>query len=79
MNSPMSAQKFLKSEEASLARKELRKMMADTRFNTQSTYSPSSSERLLFVDRHMKYLSVHVNLNPNHYIANLKLMTRISR
>lgn len=78
MSTSLSAQNFLKSEAAAVIRKDLKRMMASPDFNTRSTYSPTSVEDLLFVDKHMKYLSQHPNLNPNHYISNLKLMTRVT-
>jgi len=77
MGSPLSVQKFMASEAAELIRENLTKMMDDPEFNTVSTYSPTSVERMLFVDKHMKYLSQHPNLNPDHYLSNLRLMTRI--
>lgn len=77
MSNPLSVQKFLASDAAVLAREQLMKMMDDPEFNTRSTYSPSSEERMLFVDKHMKYLGQHPNLNPQHYLSNLRLMTRI--
>jgi len=77
VSNPLSVQKFLASDTAKEARKELMKMMDDPGFNTTSTYSPSSVERMLFVDKHMKYLGQHPNLNPQQYLSNLRLMTRI--
>jgi hypothetical protein len=77
MSNPLSVQKFLASDTAKIAREDLMKMMDDPGFNTTSTYSPSSEERMLFVDKHMKYLGQHPNLNPQHYLSNLRLMTRI--
>lgn len=78
MSSSLSAQKFLKSEAADLIREDLKQMVESPNFNTRSTYSPSSEVDLLFVDKHMKYLSQHPNLNPQHYLSNLRLMTRIN-
>ncbi len=76
MSSPLGVQKFLNSKEAEDIREELRKMMEDPRFNTDSTYSPDSVGEFFFVDKHMKYLSQHLTLNPQHYLSNLRLMTR---
>jgi hypothetical protein len=72
----LGSQKFLASDAAKLVREELEHMMGDAAFNTTSTYSPSSEDSVLFVDKHMKYLSQHPNLNPQHYLSNLRLMTR---
>lgn len=72
-------QKFLDSEEADLIRQDLIKMMKDRSFNTKATYSPAAidGETMLFVDKHMNYLSKHANLAPDQYLSNLRLMTRV--
>ena len=77
MANSLGSQKFLASDEAQLIRLDLEKMMTDPAFNTTSTYSPTSIDSVLFVDKHMKYLSQHPNLNPQQYLSNLRLMTRI--
>lgn len=76
MRTTISQQKFLDSAEAAAIRKTLEDMMADDRFNTGSTYDAGNVEDMLFVDKHMKYLSEHPKLNPQHYISNVRLMTR---
>lgn len=76
MRTTISQQKFLDSEEAILIRKTLESMMLDEKFNTDSTYAAGSDENMSFVDKHMKYLSEHPKLNPQHYVANIRLMTR---
>jgi len=77
VSSPLGVQKFLNSKEAEEIRAELHRMMEDPSFNTESTYSPSSdADEYFFVDKHMKYLSQHLSLNPQHYLSNLRLMTR---
>lgn len=77
MSYSLKEQKFLTSEIGVSVRKELRRMMVSDDFNTSATYSPSSPKALTFVDKHMKYLSLHTNLDPEQYLSNLKLMTRI--
>jgi hypothetical protein len=72
----LGSQKFLASDAAKLIREDLEKMMSDPGFNTTSTYSPSSIDNVLFADKHLKYLSQHPNVNPQHYLSNLRLMTR---
>jgi hypothetical protein len=79
MSNPLGVQKFLDSDLAESIRAELRSMMDDPQFNTQSTYSPSTEEKLAFDDKHIAYLSKHRTLNPQHYLSNLRLMTRISK
>ena len=77
MSNTLSAQKFLKSAEADEIRTVLRGMMKSREFNTTSTYSPSSEGPLSFEDKHMLYLSQHTSTNPQHYLSNLRLITRI--
>lgn len=77
MSNTLSAQKFLKSTEAEEIRSVLRGMMKSREFNTTSTYSPTSEGPLSFEDKHMQYLSQHTAMNPNHYLSNLRLITKI--
>jgi hypothetical protein len=73
----LSAQRFLDSAEAIEIRVILKKMMTDPAFNTKSMYSPTAGGDVLFVDKHMDYLSQHPTLNVSHYLSNLRLMTRV--
>jgi len=77
MAKSLSAQRFLDSKEALLIRDTLSNMMTDPAFNTRSMYSPAAGGDVLFVDKHMEYLSQHTTLNVEHYLSNLRLMTRI--
>ena len=74
----LGAKKFLSSEEGDLIRQELEDMMKNPQFNTTSTYSPASVGQLEFVDKHMDYLSKHPAVNRQHYLSNLRLMTKIT-
>ena len=69
------------SEEGAVIQKELISMAADATYNTGSSYSTdtsSYSDHLIpFVDKHMRYLNLHPSVDPLHYLANLRLMTRI--
>lgn len=76
MAQPLSAQRFLISSEGVLIRKELEVMVGDANYNTESFYSPTSSERISFVDKHMDYLCKHPLVKPRQYLSNLRLMTR---
>lgn len=71
---------FFSSDEGLQAKKLLRLMAKDNVYNTESTYSANSERypdnRISFVDKHMNYLNSHPNINPDHYIANLRLMTK---
>jgi len=78
MAKSLSAQRFLDSTDAELIRDTLRAMMTDPAFNTRSMYSPAAGGEVLFVDKHMEYLSQHTTLNVEHYLSNLRLMTRIT-
>ena len=71
---------FIGSEEGIAVEQELRRMCADINCNTEPSFSADSetySDNLIpFVDKHMKYLSEHKNVNSAHYLANLRLMNR---
>jgi hypothetical protein len=72
---------FLESEEAVEIKHTLESMVSDRTYNTESSYSANSGlypDNLKpFVEKHMDYLSTHPAIDPDHYIANLRLMTRI--
>lgn len=67
---------FLASQEADAIRKELSRMMKDPSYNTPSTYSAAAKGDILFVDKHMNYLSLHLGINHEQYMSNLKLKTK---
>ncbi len=67
---------FLASQEAEDIRKELSRMMKDPNYNTPSTYSAAAKGDILFVDKHMNYLSLHLSVNHQQYMSNLKLKTK---
>jgi len=72
---------FYTTEEGELVKKQLFAMAADILYKTDSSYSTDSAsydDHLIpFVDKHMRYLVAHPSVNPTHYLANLRLMTRI--
>lgn len=59
----------------------LQQMTTDDTYNTAASYSADTvaypNNLIPFVDKHMNYLSMHQSTNPEHYIANLRLMTRL--
>ncbi len=59
----------------------LRNLYADMSYNTVASYSANSSlypdNVIPFVDKHMAYLTSHPSVDPDLYMANLRLMTRI--
>ena len=73
----------INSEEAADIRKSLADMAKDVTFNTTSTYSANIKDYpdhlIPFVEKHMAYLSKHPKLNPQQYLAKLRLMNRIRR
>jgi hypothetical protein len=72
---------FFASDEGATIRKDLHSMVESTLFNTRSSYIASdmvySDHQIPFVDKHMDYLNTHPKVNPDHYISNLRLITRI--
>jgi hypothetical protein len=59
----------------------LHDMDKDPNLQTKPGYikeSPVSKEVLVsFTDRHLFYLDKHPHLNPEHYLANLRIMIKI--
>lgn len=72
---------FFDSEEGLAARGTLQSMVANPAYCTEASYSSNivlyPDHLIPFVDKHMSYLRDHPTTNPQHYLANLKLMTRI--
>lgn len=69
------------TEEGAEIEKALRTMAADKAFSTKASYSTNSdaypNNSMPFVDKHMSYLSAHPSVDPEHYLANLRLITKI--
>jgi hypothetical protein len=59
----------------------LRAMEQDNDYNTASTYSANvglyPDNKMSFAEKHMAYLKTHVNTNPEMYLSNLRLMTKV--
>lgn len=72
---------FFDSPAGHETRQLLTAMAADVVYNTESSYTANAtlypSNVLSFVDKHMDYLKAHPATDPQHYLANLRLMTRI--
>jgi hypothetical protein len=72
---------FFESEEGAEVKRVLGLMASDSSYNTASRYSANSDlypdNVMTFVDKHMHYLSAHPSTNPQQYISNLRLMTRV--
>lgn len=72
---------FFETEEGVEFIETLRIMAKDKTYNTKSSYSANGElypDNLIpFVNKHMEYLKNHPATNPQHYLANLRLMTRV--
>lgn len=72
---------FFETQEGIEVEKALRAMVEDSAFSTESSYSANAviypNNLISFVDKHMNYLKQHQNVNPTHYLSNLRLMTKI--
>ena len=72
---------FLLTDEGIAAREALERLANDLAFNTPSSYSANSTlypdNTQPFVEKHMAYLVAHPTLDPEHYVSNLRLKTRI--
>jgi len=77
MSNTITIQKYLETDVAKNIHKELKAMAASPNYITEPSYSPTSSEPVSFVDKHIKYLSTHQKLNHEQYLSNLKLMTKV--
>lgn len=71
---------FLESEEGNYAKQSLEQIDADAKYKTEPSYSANAEKYpnniIPFIDKHMKYLSEHQGINLEHYLSNLRLMTR---
>jgi hypothetical protein len=69
------------TQEGVLVEEALKSMALDTSYATIDTYSANSEAHpdhlVTFVEKHMSYLRSHPSVDPDHYLANLRLMTRV--
>lgn len=77
MNTTVAVEKYLKTDVAKLVCKELEAMVENPNYHTESSYSPSSEERISFVTKHINYLCAHQKIDYRQYLSNLRLMTKI--
>lgn len=74
---------FIGSEEGLAIEHSLQQMDADVLYNTESSFSANNEQYpdnlIPFVDKHMNYLRTHPAVNPQHYLSNLRLMTRLRK
>ena len=70
----LAQKRFYASEQCTIARKMLQRMVDDQRYDTDAVYYKENP--LGFVERHLHYLSTHPVANIDGYLSNLKLMTQ---
>lgn len=72
---------FIASEEGVRIRQELVAMLGNQSYTTESTYNANSDlypdNQIPFVEKHMHYIATHPSVDPNHYLANLRLITKV--
>jgi hypothetical protein len=74
---PSLSRRFDSPQVVTAARHELRKMVADPKYNT-NPQKLANGDRA-FVARHLLYLHSHNYINPFHYLSNLRIMVRTGR
>jgi hypothetical protein len=71
---------FFETDEGLEFEEALKEMAANHAYNTEPSYSANSelypNNRIPFVDKHMEYIRSHPKTDPQHYLANLRLMMR---
>lgn len=74
---------FFDSEEGTMVKDALDLMADDKAYNTSASYTANIIQNpnnlISFTDKHMNYLNSHPKIDPNQYIANLRLMTKIKQ
>lgn len=74
---------FYESEVGLRIEQILNEMSDDSKYNTNPSYSANTTSypdnRIPFTEKHMQYLNTHPNIDPDHYISNLRLVTKLSR
>lgn len=71
---------FRASDEGKWCQQTLIDMEKDPAFHTETTFTSDGEHfpdhRMPFVTTHMNYLIKHHDVNPRHYISNLRLRSR---
>lgn len=72
---------FFDSAEGLAIKQTLQGMTIDSVYNTVSSYSANTDlhpdNLISFTEKHMQYLNKHPSVDPERYISNLRLMTKI--
>ncbi|MBL8158970.1 hypothetical protein JNJ66_00775 [Candidatus Saccharibacteria bacterium] len=83
MPAPRRKANFFETVEGARIEEILRSLDSDINFSTPATYSADGEhypDHLIpFVDKHLNYLKTHPTTDPEQYIANLRLKTRVRR
>jgi hypothetical protein len=71
---------FFDTQEGKDCKQILLTMVGDKKYCTEASYSANAElypDHLIpFVNKHMEYLRNHPSTNPQHYLSNLRLMTK---
>jgi hypothetical protein len=71
---------YFATDEGVVIEQALHQMMLNNLYNTESSYSADGQaypdHSIPFVDKHKAYLVAHPSLDPQTYLANLRLMTK---
>jgi hypothetical protein len=69
------------TEEGKRIKLKLKSMQANEGYITESSYSTNAEEyennTMTFAEKHMHYLNTHPNVNPDQYLSNLRIMTKV--
>jgi hypothetical protein len=72
---------FFETEEGVAFVEVLKRMTTDEAYNTGPSFSANTElypDHLIpFVNKHVNYLRNHPSTDPQHYLSNLRLMTRV--
>lgn len=83
MNMKRRSADFYDTEEGKDIVDKLRSMQGNDMFNTEPSYTANiddhPSNKKSFVDKHKQYIMEHPKVDPEQYLANLRLKTRLRR
>lgn len=72
---------FFDTETSVRVKKTLQMMASDSTYMTEPSYSANTTlypdNQMPFVNKHMEYLRTHPATDPEQYLSNLRLMTRV--
>lgn len=81
MSSSIKKISFSDSDEGRATKQKLQRMLTDNTYMTAPSYSANTglypNNLIPFVDKHMEYLRSHPATNPEHYLSNLRLISRL--